>query len=176
MKHLARLMSSRQKKQVWQSEIQSCCRAKFANPQETVNVQRQRIQQYRHLAHTSAEAPPALDVAIVIRARARMSQGKVSGDDSFVAEMLKELPMIAVYLTSHIFSQRYLDQDSVSIQAWATIILVFIPKGTRAGQVVLDMLGTHDGTEAKAAVMEISVSWRPVSYTHLRAHETSAHL
>eukprot|EP00969_Alexandrium_andersonii_P351200 15434915-Alexandrium_andersonii.AAC.1 len=59
-----------------------------------------------------------------------MSQGKVSGDDSIVAEMLKELPTIAVYLISHIFFQRYQDHESVSIKAWATIILVFIPKGT----------------------------------------------
>eukprot|EP00969_Alexandrium_andersonii_P082174 3622809-Alexandrium_andersonii.AAC.1 len=70
-----------------------------------------------------------MDVATVLRARARMSQGKVSGDDSIVAEMLKELPLIAVYLITHIFAQRYHDQSSTPIQSWATIILVFIPKG-----------------------------------------------
>eukprot|EP00969_Alexandrium_andersonii_P211442 9337876-Alexandrium_andersonii.AAC.1 len=43
-----------------------------------------------------------MGVATVIRARARTSHGKVSGDDSIVAEMLKELPMIAVYLASHL--------------------------------------------------------------------------
>eukprot|EP00969_Alexandrium_andersonii_P135631 6000116-Alexandrium_andersonii.AAC.1 len=70
-----------------------------------------------------------MDIATVIRARARMSHGKVSGADSIVAEMLKALPLIAVYLVSHIFAQRYHDPCSVSVKAWATIILVFIPKG-----------------------------------------------
>eukprot|EP00969_Alexandrium_andersonii_P096561 4263139-Alexandrium_andersonii.AAC.1 len=63
-------------RELWKQEIQSYCKAKFTNPHETSDVQKQRIQHYRHLAHTSAEAPPLLDVAIVIRARARMSQGK----------------------------------------------------------------------------------------------------
>eukprot|EP00969_Alexandrium_andersonii_P126337 5584064-Alexandrium_andersonii.AAC.1 len=56
-------------------------------------------------SHTRSDAPPAMDVATVIRARARMSHGKVSGDDSIVADMLEALPMIAVYLVSHIFAQ-----------------------------------------------------------------------
>eukprot|EP00969_Alexandrium_andersonii_P063636 2801882-Alexandrium_andersonii.AAC.1 len=43
--------------------------------------------------------------------------------------MLKELPLIAVYLITHIFAQRYNDESSTPIQSWATIILVFIPKG-----------------------------------------------
>eukprot|EP00969_Alexandrium_andersonii_P322671 14256475-Alexandrium_andersonii.AAC.1 len=61
---------------VWRKEIQDYCENKFTNPDETPEVQRQRIQSYRDLAHTRSDAPPAMDVATVIRARARMSHGK----------------------------------------------------------------------------------------------------
>eukprot|EP00969_Alexandrium_andersonii_P058652 2585511-Alexandrium_andersonii.AAC.1 len=43
--------------------------------------------------------------------------------------MLKELPMIAIYLIAHLFAQRYSDGFSTPIESWSTIILVFIPKG-----------------------------------------------
>eukprot|EP00969_Alexandrium_andersonii_P080583 3551756-Alexandrium_andersonii.AAC.1 len=43
--------------------------------------------------------------------------------------MLKQLPMIAVYLIAHLFAQKYSDESATPIESWATIILVFIPKG-----------------------------------------------
>eukprot|EP00969_Alexandrium_andersonii_P238576 10531950-Alexandrium_andersonii.AAC.1 len=108
---------------LWHKELQRYSENKFTNPEETIDVQKQRIQSYRDVAQTHPLAPPPMDVATVLRARARMSQGKVSGDDSIVAEMLKELPLIAVYPITHVFAQRYHDQSSTPIQSWATIIL-----------------------------------------------------
>ena len=78
-----------------------------------------------------SQISPSIHIAIafVIMARARLTLNKASGVDGVVSEMLKELPLIIVYLVTYAFQERYMDPQSTPLHAWLQIILVFIPKG-----------------------------------------------
>ena len=96
------------------------------DPREILEKQAARVSEFRN---QHSDVPPAITPALVIMARARLTLNKVSGVDGVVSEMLKELPLIIVYLVTYAFQERYMDPQSTPLHAWLQIILVFIPKG-----------------------------------------------
>ena len=64
-----------------------------------------------------------------------MANGKAAGGgDSVVVEMIKLLPIAAVYVVTDLFQRRYAGSSFESILSWTKIVLVFINKISKPKQ------------------------------------------
>ena len=86
----------------------------------------------------------------VFMASAKLKKGKSNGGKStIVAEMLKALPLVFIFLIYKIFFQRYLGHQVEHVVSWCSIILSFINKEAKPtnmthfrGVCLLDILAT----------------------------------
>ena len=72
---------------------------------------------------------PDLTVGVVLQARARLKTCKCNGGrENIVAEMIRLLPVSAVYVVANLFEKRYSGEVVEDITTWRSIIIVFLAK------------------------------------------------
>ena len=122
----------------WKSELQRHCLDKYSDDAETAETQRRRVQALRSVQH-NAELDgwkwPEMTAGVVLEGRSRLSTGKsAGGGEAIVAEMIRLLPIAAVYIIADLFAKRYAGEDTEDIEAWRSVIMIFLQKVAKPTQ------------------------------------------
>ena len=116
----------------WRTELRQYCEEKYFDALETPEVQSHRLSTLRSIqrnAELDGTAYPKLTVGVVLQARTRLSLGKCAGgDEKIVAEMIRVLPVTAVYIVADIFAKRYAGEVIEQVECWKTVIMIFLQK------------------------------------------------
>jgi hypothetical protein len=125
-------------RQAWGLELDRYCSDKYFNPEETEEVQYRRylaLRSTQRAAELDGWSCPKLTIGIVLHGRARLRTGKCSGGgEKIVAEMLRLLPIAAVYIIADVFAKRYAGELVENVEAWKTIIMIFLQKVAKPQQ------------------------------------------
>ena len=84
----------------WDAIIHDFCEMKYVDPTETKDKQLQRYHRYRKMAQTccaQGRPSPTYDVEVTFEGRARLKDNSAPGGDNLATEMIKALPVTAVY-------------------------------------------------------------------------------
>ena len=116
----------------WRAELRRYCEDKYFDCMESEEVQKRRIATLRsvqHAAELDGQQHPILSVGVVLQARARLCTGRCfGGGEEIVAEMIRLLPIAAVYAVVDMFSLRYSGEVVEDLETWRTVIMIFLQK------------------------------------------------
>lgn len=124
----------------WPILLRDYCNQRFFREEESLEVQERRLASLRRRAEWEEAVGKSKRLVItpdrMLRGRARLTSGSAASLDLLANEMIKALPILAVYEAMALFQSRLDGSDSAPVEAWVNFLLVFLQK--RAGSDCLD--------------------------------------
>ena len=119
----------------WMEEIKNHCESKYHDPTVTEAILDAAILTHKNegkVLEAAGTVPPTLKMSGLLDAKNKQKSGKSNGGLSpLVPEMLKCVPILMLYIISHLFVKRFQGVDVEAIPSWAAIVLCFLPKIAR---------------------------------------------
>ena len=116
----------------WKQELLRHCKAKYCCEEESLQVQRERVEHFRSMASAARlDGMPIPDFSwsLFLEARSTIQPHKGAGGKSpIVGEMILSLQFEALAVVFRVFRAKYLGHLDVNDDDWKNLGMVFLPK------------------------------------------------